>query len=289
MIDPQAILTSCQQLAAVWVDALQLASTALGTGIVLATVLKVFATLYLNRQQLKQLQNTPPQMLPTRLQSLIAAYNFPANQILLTRDGAHQAYTIGLWKPTIVLHQHLVKTASFSELEAVFLHEYYHATHQHPLLLTITKNTAHVLFFLPIVQDLYESLAEYCEQAADRFAVAEQQTNQHVLSALKKVLHTEPAAILAVPFSAPSLESRITALTRGRLVLRPLSLVKVGLSLATVFVLLLLSSSQQQIKANLTANMHVFATEQHCSILQCASTCLSTATTFSPNVTQSRL
>ena len=289
MIDPQTLLTSCQQLAVTWVDTLELGSRVLTIGILLAALLKISATIYLTWHRQQQLQPIPTAQLPATARQLLQTLTFPLNRVLVTQDHNHEAFTIGFLKPHIVLSTQLVASTSPAELEAVLLHEHFHAAHYHPLLLTAASTTAQLLFFIPILQQFSEQLDEYCEQAADRYAAGYQNTEHHLLGALQRILTSASPTLGQVAFTARSLSGRITALREQRFVFQPFPLVKAGLSGAILIGLFVVNSSEQQIRANISPEMQHAANQQQCNFLQCASQCISTATTFSPHVSQSRL
>ncbi len=77
------------------------------------------------------------------------------------------AFTAGWLRPRIHLAAELGDRLSPSELTAVIAHEGAHAARRDPLCLAILRFLANVLFWIPLLRDLAEDIAEHAEIRAD--------------------------------------------------------------------------------------------------------------------------
>lgn len=131
-------------------------------------------------------------------------------EIKHTPDSQLYAYTQGLIRSNIVISAGLVTSLSPKQLQAVILHEIYHANSHHPLLLTLFQIIKSFFFFIPLMDTLYHRLKLDFEIAADAYAVHQQKTNRHLRVALAHNLSVDRSSQVGV--GTHPIDQRINAL-----------------------------------------------------------------------------
>jgi Zn-dependent protease with chaperone function len=96
------------------------------------------------------------------------------------------AFTVGLWRPQVVLSEGMISTLSQEELAAVLSHELGHVQSRDPLHLAVVRFLADALWFLPVTRSLAADFSDAVEAAADDWAVAITRQPVDLASALVK-------------------------------------------------------------------------------------------------------
>jgi Zn-dependent protease with chaperone function len=91
----------------------------------------------------------------------------PTSPVVTRLDGRPAAFTIGLFRPRIVVSEVVVEALTEAELDALLLHEAAHARRRDPLRLVIAGFCRDLLFFLPVSYTLFRRVGEAQERAAD--------------------------------------------------------------------------------------------------------------------------
>lgn len=94
-----------------------------------------------------------------------------STRIVVIRDDAFIAMTMGLIRPTIIISSGLLKMFSERETEAILLHELHHCRTYDPLKLFIVTLILDGMGYVPIIRALVRYYKTWSELAADRFAM----------------------------------------------------------------------------------------------------------------------
>jgi Zn-dependent protease with chaperone function len=120
------------------------------------------------------------------------------------------AFVRGFLRPSIYLSTGLVAILTLEELEAVILHERWHALRRDPLRLAIVKVMTHPFRSLVNVQEMVFRHALAIEVEADHYVIQRMQTSRWVAAALLRLVNNyERRPELAF---ASLIDSRIAAL-----------------------------------------------------------------------------
>ncbi|MGG1616145.1 M56 family metallopeptidase [Paenibacillus sp. NRS-1782] len=103
------------------------------------------------------------------------------------------AFTMGLWKPRIVLSSALLSLLDKYEEEAVIYHEAYHMKHYDPLKTWLLQMCATLLFYLPVLRHITNHYKIAREILADNEAIKRTGSPMGIGSALLKLLRMTPA------------------------------------------------------------------------------------------------
>ncbi|ADM72320.1 Protease HtpX [Paenibacillus polymyxa E681] len=103
------------------------------------------------------------------------------------------AFTMGLWKPRIVLSSALLSVLDKHEEEAVIYHEAYHMKHYDPLKTWLLQVCAKQLFYLPVLRHITHHYKTAREILADNEAIHRAGSPVGIGSALLKLLSMTPA------------------------------------------------------------------------------------------------
>ena len=170
--------------------------------------------------------------IPYKLKKIIHNHDLAGISFYLPNSVKLTAYTIGFFKPKIILSRQMVKKFSYKELEAVVLHEVHHVRNFHIWWLLISKLTSALLFFVPVVDYLVQELKLEFELASDSFVVETQKTNDYLRSSLIQNLQLETKVI--PNFATPPIEKRIEYLTSGKSSFSKLNYKKIGISVVVL-------------------------------------------------------
>jgi len=212
-------------------------------------------------------------VLPKKLQSIIENRQLQAVSFSVIA-GKPTAYTIGLFRPRIILSAELIKKVSYHQLEAIVLHEFYHLRNFHLLWLLFSRLVSSFLFFIPIIKFLYHQLQTEFEFAADAFVVAEQKTNLHLRQSLVFNLEYKNGVI---PYFATSpIEKRVALLLTQKTPSNKIGKISLSLSILSFVVMSVLAiTSPSQIVARFyddsistdcTSDLDISNTESNFSI-----------------------
>ncbi|MBN3524135.1 M56 family metallopeptidase [Paenibacillus apiarius] len=126
-------------------------------------------------------------------------YNGGRERIVVIECRSPIAFTMGLWKPRIVISTGLMELLDSNELEAVIYHEMYHLKHRDPLKTFAVSLFASIMWYLPILKWSRQKYKIAREVLADHYAISRLGTPAHLGSALFKMLKRGQAA--PMPFS----------------------------------------------------------------------------------------
>ncbi|ALP37113.1 peptidase M56 [Paenibacillus sp. IHB B 3084] len=116
-----------------------------------------------------------------------------ADRIWVINYAKPAAFTMGLWKPRIVLSSALLSVLDKHEEEAVVYHEAYHMKHYDPLKTWLLQMCATLLFYLPVLRHITKLYKTAREILADNEAIKRTGSPMGIGSALLKLLRMTPA------------------------------------------------------------------------------------------------
>lgn len=123
------------------------------------------------------------------------------------------AFSYGCLRPRVLVSTGLIELLLPSELEALLLHEREHVRQRDPLKVAVGKLLASTVFFAPLISGLYRRYLVEKELAADRAAVLEQGSAEHLSAALLQLLdHRQLPAPAAGAGAGEALSARVDAL-----------------------------------------------------------------------------
>ncbi len=108
----------------------------------------------------------------SRVVARATGLGLPTAPVVTGLDGHAAAFTIGLFRPRIVVAQTVVEALTDAELDALLLHEAAHVRRCDPLRLVAAGFCRDLLFFLPVSHALFRLALEAQERAADDAAAA---------------------------------------------------------------------------------------------------------------------
>lgn len=207
--------------------------------------------------------------LPRKASRIFNHYHFPLNRVQVLVTNQSLAFTSGFLSPKISLSQGLIRQLTSKQLEAVILHELYHARHYHPLQVALTKVIASILALLPVIDDLAHYYWLLLETQADAFALSQQHSTRYLRGALAKML-VSPLPDYVIGFAYPAFDQRVHCLLTNR---QPLPTIKPlkGFISALVLLSLFWYSQQWQRAQALEDEYHV---SSQCNFAQCVSNCV---------------
>ncbi len=226
---------------------LALLSIWLGTGSLL--VFKVLLSLAKTHLKLVAIKSQRYQRTPTAIAAACRKFRVSTTQIISTTHDQPLAFTIGFFRPKIVMSKGLIKTLNAAELEAVFLHELYHLQHHHGLVFITGEVVSSALtLILPFLHDVRKRMRLQLETAADLFASQAQHTPLYLSQALTKLRHTPTIEIY--PGFASAIKYRSQSLHSKRPLLMSLNKYKLVASLIVVYALCYFALSPRPTQAS---------------------------------------
>ncbi|WP_152395924.1 M56 family metallopeptidase [Paenibacillus guangzhouensis] len=153
-------------------------------------------------------------------------YRSLGTEILVVKDRAFIALTIGMRRPTIVLSSSVFDLFNDDEVKAIILHEWHHCRNRDNVKLFLMKLLTEGFGYLPIMRPIFHYYHTWMELLADRFAMQRMGTEvplAHVLLKLSKLGAVRQHAA-AVHFATATMDYRIAQ------VLEPNKIVKVKLA-----------------------------------------------------------
>lgn len=148
------------------------------------------------------------------LREIINKHNLSSDSVLIVKNTKLTAYTIGFFKPKIIVSKALAMKLSQDQLEAVVLHELYHLRSRHLFWLLLSKLVSSLFFFIPLVEHLAQQLRTEFELAADAFVVEKQKTRDHLCGSL--ALNIQYAGGVIPHFATSPIEKRVESLVGNR-------------------------------------------------------------------------
>ena len=168
-------------------------------------------------------------------------------------DGKPTAYTIGLFRPRIIVSRSLICKAPHKQLEAVILHELYHLKNRHLLWLLVSRLISSLFFFVPLIEYLARQLKTEFELAADAFVVEQQKTRDHLCGSL--ALNLQYAGGVIPHFATSPIEKRVESLLTQHVSIDKIDVTRFCLSLFSITVMIGLALIQpSQITASFREN-----------------------------------
>lgn len=237
-------------------------------GIVLAFIQILRFTLS-HKQLIKKHQDT--NMLSQKLNRVMQKHNLQHIPFVVSSENKLTAYTTGLIRPTIVISSSLISKLSFSQLEAVVLHELYHVKKRHIFWLLFARVVSSLLFFVPLTGYLAQQLKVEFELAADSYVVRKQKTSEHICGCLAFNLQYANAGMPQVATSP--IEKRIESLVTKKVSLERIRFWQLLISILSVGIMTWLSFNQPaQISASIaTKPREACSVEEDCQTTDCFS------------------
>ncbi len=160
--------------------------------------------------------------------------------VVVIKDSKPQAFCFGIRNPKIYISTGLLQLTTPQELEAVLRHEKYHLEHKDSLTLLIGSVTASLFPFFPVLTDLVHQYRIKRELNADQAVTDSMANASSLVSVLKKLINQEYAPAYAFTSSLAdwdTLELRIKTLLKQKTARQNISLMRVGISLISGFVM----------------------------------------------------
>ncbi|EJR03785.1 MULTISPECIES: M56 family metallopeptidase [Bacillus cereus group] len=98
------------------------------------------------------------------------------------------AFTIGLFRPKIVISEGMFQAFSEGEIDAIVLHEEYHQKNRDPLKLFFLTLLAEGMMYIPILKGMLQRYHVYQELSADKYAMQKMKSSFELGSALLKLI-----------------------------------------------------------------------------------------------------
>lgn len=143
--------------------------------------------------------------------SLSYQYRHLATKIMVVKDEAFVALTIGMRKPTIVVSDAVLDMFDEEEVKAIILHEWHHCRNRDNAKLFLAKLLAEAFGYFPMMRPIYRYYQTWTELLADRFAMRRMGTELPLASVLLKLskLRDKRQYTAAVQFASATMHYRI--------------------------------------------------------------------------------
>ena len=161
---------ACLSAPGAMISSFSLAVTAFVVVIVLASSWALRA-MWLYRQSSREVGRLHRMPLPSALAAAIARTRI--RHVACIEGSSPQAFCSGVLHPTVFTTPALIDRLDASQLDAVLLHERYHAERREPLRRDLVKAASDVFFFIPLLRWWAERRLEESELAADRAAIGQ--------------------------------------------------------------------------------------------------------------------
>jgi len=202
---------------------------------------RVAAQAYLSRRWLRHFRSNRHRKLTKRL-----AYKNRdlGTEIIVVKDEAFIALSIGLRKPAIVVSSAVLEMFTDDEVKAILLHEWHHCRNRDNAKLFLAKMLTEGFGYLPIMNPVLRYYHTWTELLADRFAIRRMGTELPLASVLLKLskLGDRYRLAAAVHFGATAINYRIAqVLDPDKTVKVKVAWVRPMLMSVTMLLLLMLS------------------------------------------------
>ncbi|EJS67099.1 cell surface protein [Bacillus cereus] len=124
----------------------------------------------------------------TKLQKVLFPFIRKGKQIYILPTMEVVAFTIGLFRPKVVMSEGMLQTFSEEEIDAIVFHEEYHQNNRDPLKLFCFTLLAEGMMYIPILKELLQRYQTYQELAADKYAMQKMKSSFELGSALLKII-----------------------------------------------------------------------------------------------------
>lgn len=155
--------------------------------ITLGLFLKTLLSYVKTKRKLSRLLQKQVFYLPQKLKDILKTNDIKKDSVIIVEDGKDYALTIDWFLPKIVISSRLVGKLNEKQLEAVILHELYHAMFKHPLLMITSEILSSSLSLLPILKEITAKMRTVLEKEADGYVFRQQNTTRHLNLALEMV------------------------------------------------------------------------------------------------------
>ncbi len=119
---------------------------------------------------------------------VLIAFVRKGKQIYILPTAEVVAFTIGLFRPKVVVSEGMLQTFSDEEMDAIIFHEEYHQNNRDPLKLFCFTLLAEGMIYIPILKGLLQRYHVYQELAADKYAMRKMKSKFELGSALLKLI-----------------------------------------------------------------------------------------------------
>ncbi|PHD57392.1 cell surface protein [Bacillus toyonensis] len=123
-----------------------------------------------------------------KLQKILVPFIRKGKQIYILPTEEIAAFTIGLFRPKVVMSEGIIHTFSEEEIDAIVFHEEYHQNNRDPLKLFCFTLLAEGMLYIPILKGLLQRYHTYQELAADKYAMQKMKSSFELGSALLKLI-----------------------------------------------------------------------------------------------------
>lgn len=123
-----------------------------------------------------------------KVQKVLIPFIRKGKQIYILPTAEVAAFTIGLFRPKVVMSEGLLQTFSDEEIDAIIFHEEYHQNKWDPLKLFCFTLLAEGMMYIPILKELLQRYHTYQELAADKYAMQKMESSFELGSALLKLI-----------------------------------------------------------------------------------------------------
>lgn len=159
---------------------------AFGLGSLGAGIGEIVREVVSTRRLVRALRSRTPPALPRRLGIVLAEHDL-GDRVDVVVDRDAYAFSVGFWRPRIMLSTGLLDLLATDELAAVLHHEAYHMKTRDSSKVAVARAAARALFFLPSAKDLADGYRVLKELAADEYAIARLGDRWPLASALSKL------------------------------------------------------------------------------------------------------
>ena len=111
------------------------------------------------------------QFLILKITKVLIPFVRKGKQIYILPTAEVAAFTIGLFRPKVVVSEGMLQTFSDEEMDAIIFHEEYHQNNRDPLKLFCFTLLAEGMMYIPILKGLLQRYHTYQELAADKYAM----------------------------------------------------------------------------------------------------------------------
>lgn len=199
------------------------------TYILLITLTKIGRQVFVSKRFTRRLLECKDIELTLLIQT---TYGHNENLIVVKSDSVH-AFTMGYFKPTIVLSTGLIQLLEKEELRAVIEHETFHKNNHDPLKVFMLEIIAQSLWFIPLTQWCQQNYSIISEILADEYAVRKMGSEIELSTALIKLIKyhvTLKDTPSLVHFSGGSINFRLQQLVE------PKEAIPIKLTTKTIFI-----------------------------------------------------
>lgn len=199
----------------------------------------IIRQMYLSLKWIKYFRSRKHGKLTKRMQY---KYRDWGTEIIVVRDDAFIALTIGFFRPKIVVSTMVLDSFSEMEVKAILLHERYHCLKHDGRKNFFSRMLVDAFGYLPIVKPIVRYYETWKELFADRYAIKQMGTEFYLGNVLLKLAKRENLQQCkpAVYFASSTLQYRVMqVLEPEKTVMVPLALMKPFLRSCSILLLII--------------------------------------------------